>query len=104
MIVPLDSADAPTRKRYREYQTSRHERPLTVHGEHRIRFAPDLVGPSAEIAERLHADVAVAEVSELRLELPYEFNEHDYRQILHDTRTLIPPWAGTPQPPQPQAA
>jgi hypothetical protein len=28
VIVPLDSADATTRRQYREYQASRHERPL----------------------------------------------------------------------------
>jgi hypothetical protein len=36
----------------------------------------------------------VAEVSELRLELPHEFDERDYRQILHDVRTLIAPKLG----------
>ena len=94
VIVPFDGADAATRKRYRAYEAGRRERTLTVHGEKRIRFAPDLVGPANEIVDRLRADVAVAEVTELRLELPYEFGEHDYRQILHDTRTLIAPALG----------
>ncbi|MFD0686200.1 LLM class flavin-dependent oxidoreductase [Actinomadura fibrosa] len=94
VIVPFDGADAATRRRYREYQASRHERTLTVHGDRRVRFAPDLVGPSDEIVDALRADVAVAEVGELRLELPYEFSEHDYRQILHDARALIAPALG----------
>ena len=94
VIVPLDDADAATRARYREYAASRHERTLKPQGEKRILFAPDLVGTAEEIVERLRADRAVAEVSELRLELPYELAEHDYRQILHDTRTLIAPELG----------
>lgn len=83
-----------TRARYRRYATSRRERTLKPQGERRILFAPELVGTAEEIVERLRADRAVAEVSELRLELPYEFDERDYRQILHDVRTLIAPKLG----------
>jgi hypothetical protein len=35
----------------------------------------------------------------LRLELPYEFEHEEYRQILHDFVTRIAPelgWSGTP--------
>jgi hypothetical protein len=35
-----------------------------------VLFAPDLVGPSEQIVERLRADVAVQQVTELRIELP----------------------------------
>ncbi|MDL4816485.1 LLM class flavin-dependent oxidoreductase [Actinomadura opuntiae] len=94
VIVPLDGADAATRERYRRYAASRHERTLKPMGERRILFAPDLVGTSEEIVERLQADAAVSAVSELRLELPYEFDEHDYEQILYDARTLIAPRLG----------
>ncbi|MEN0128567.1 MAG: LLM class flavin-dependent oxidoreductase [Brevundimonas sp.] len=91
VIVPTDGADRATRERYREYAASRHERTLGPQGPRRTLFAPDLVGPADEIAERLLADAAVAEVDELRLELPYEFSLADYEQILHDTVTLIAP-------------
>ncbi|MFC5752372.1 LLM class flavin-dependent oxidoreductase [Actinomadura rugatobispora] len=94
VIVPFDGADAATRDRYRAYAAGRHERTLAPQGEHRFVFAPDLVGPAEEIVERLRADAAVAAVSELRLELPYEFEAHDYEQILHDVRTLIAPELG----------
>jgi alkanesulfonate monooxygenase SsuD/methylene tetrahydromethanopterin reductase-like flavin-dependent oxidoreductase (luciferase family) len=94
VIVPLDGADPATRARYREYGASRYERTLKPQGERRILFARDLVGTAEEILERLDADRAVAEVAELRLELPYEFNERDYEQILHDVRTLIAPKLG----------
>ncbi|MFJ9150670.1 hypothetical protein ACIRP7_21920 [Streptomyces sp. NPDC102270] len=33
-------------------------------------------------------------MSELRLELPYEFHREEYEQILHDTRHLIAPELG----------
>lgn len=94
VIVPLDGADAATRDRYRRYEASRHERTLKPQGERRILFAPDVVGTSEEIVERLRADPAVAAVSELRLELPYEFEQHDYERILHDVRSLIAPKPG----------
>ncbi|HEY8481366.1 MAG TPA: LLM class flavin-dependent oxidoreductase [Spirillospora sp.] len=94
VIVPLDGADGATRARYRRYAESRHDRTLRPHGEERFLFAPDLVGTSDEIVERLRGDAALAEVSEPRLELPYEFAEHEYRQIPHDVRTLIAPRLG----------
>ena len=57
-------------------------------------IAPDIVGPAAEIAERLLADPAVQEVSELRMELPYEFSHQDYQQILHDVVHAVAPRLG----------
>ncbi|AEV83099.1 oxidoreductase [Actinoplanes sp. SE50] len=94
VIVPTDSADRTTRDRYRAYAASRHDRTGKPQGERRILFAPDLVGPAAEIVERLTADPVLARVSELRLELPYEFRRDDYEQILHDTVRLIAPALG----------
>ncbi|WP_019629790.1 LLM class flavin-dependent oxidoreductase [Actinomadura atramentaria] len=91
VVVPLDGADAATRRRYLAYAASRHERTLKPHGERRLLFAPDLVAPAAEIAERLRADKAVAAAPELRLELPYEFDRADYEQILHDARHAVAP-------------
>ena len=103
VIVPWDGADAATRERYRAYEASRHERTLTVHGERRVRFAEDLVGPASEIVDRLRSDVALSDVTELRLELPYEFGEEDYHQILHDARTLVAPALGwRPAAPAPE--
>ncbi|SIS22660.1 LLM class flavin-dependent oxidoreductase [Williamsia sterculiae] len=94
VIVPLDGADATTRDRYRAYAASRHERTLAPQGERRALFAPDLVGTSEEILERLHADPVISAVSELRLELPYEFHRSDYEQILDDVRHRIAPELG----------
>lgn len=94
VIVPFDSADRTTRERYRQYAASRHERTTAPQGERRVLFAPDLVGPAAEIVDRLRADPVLAQTSELRLELPYEFHRADYEQILHDTVELIAPVLG----------
>jgi len=94
VVVPTDGADRATRERYREYARSRHERTLAPQGPRGTLFAPDLVGPSDEIVERLLADAAVGEVEELRLELPYELTAADYEQILHDTATLVAPRLG----------
>ncbi|MGW3646012.1 hypothetical protein [Streptomyces sp. NPDC000878] len=94
VIVPFDSADATTRARYRAYAASRHERTLAPQGPKRILFAPDVVGTAEQILEQLTADPVIAEVSELRLELPYEFHREEYEQILHDVRHLIAPELG----------
>ncbi|MET7772713.1 LLM class flavin-dependent oxidoreductase [Nocardia sp. NPDC005366] len=94
VIVPFDSADRTTRERYRQYAASRYERTLAPQGERRVLFAPDLVGTAEEIVERLRADPVLAQVSELRLELPYEFHRGEYEQILHDTVELIAPELG----------
>lgn len=94
VVVPTDSADAATREGYRAYEAARYERTLAPQGERRTLFAPDLVGSSDEIVERLLADAAVAEVNELRLELPYGLRRADYEQILHDVATSVAPALG----------
>ncbi len=70
------------------------ERTLSPQGERRTLFARDIVGTSDDILERLFADPLLPEVSELRLELPYEFEHEQYRQILHDFVTRIAPELG----------
>ncbi|MFI5972066.1 LLM class flavin-dependent oxidoreductase [Streptomyces sp. NPDC051452] len=94
VIVPFDSADATTRARYRAYAAGRHARTLAPQGPKRTLFAPDVVGTADQILEQLTADPVVAAVSELRLELPYEFERADYEQILHDVRHSIAPELG----------
>jgi alkanesulfonate monooxygenase SsuD/methylene tetrahydromethanopterin reductase-like flavin-dependent oxidoreductase (luciferase family) len=94
VIVPFDSADRATRERYRAYEASRHERTLKPQGPRGVLIAPDIVGPAEEIAERLLADPAIQEVTELRMELPYEFSHEDYQQILHDAVHAVAPRLG----------
>ncbi|EJZ22823.1 LLM class flavin-dependent oxidoreductase (plasmid) [Rhizobium sp. Pop5] len=104
VIVPFDSADAATRRRYRDYTDGRHARTLSPQGERRTLFARDIVGTSEEILERLFADPILPEVNELRLELPYEFEHEEYRQILHDFVTIIAPQLGWKAKPENRAA
>jgi alkanesulfonate monooxygenase SsuD/methylene tetrahydromethanopterin reductase-like flavin-dependent oxidoreductase (luciferase family) len=103
VIVPFDSADRVTRTRYREYAASRHARTLAPQGPKRTLFAPDVVGTAEQILDQLAADPVVSAVSELRLELPYEFRQEEYEQILHDVRHLVAPQLGWP-PAQLEAA
>jgi hypothetical protein len=94
VIVPLDSADAATRKRYRAFAAGRVERTLAPQGERRTLFASDLVGTSDEILERLRQDPVLPHVEELRVELPYNFSGEDYEQILSDLSGRIAPELG----------
>lgn len=94
MIVPTDGANARERERYRAFAEGRHARTLAPQGERRTLFAPDLVGTSDEIVERLLADPVVGQVHELRLELPYDLPFENYRQILEDFITRIAPALG----------
>jgi alkanesulfonate monooxygenase SsuD/methylene tetrahydromethanopterin reductase-like flavin-dependent oxidoreductase (luciferase family)/GNAT superfamily N-acetyltransferase len=94
VIVPTDGASPEARERYRRYAEGRYERTLVAHGERQTRFPADLVGSSAEIIDKLLADPVVTSVSELRIELPYEFSIDDYRQILGDFREHIAPALG----------
>lgn len=106
VIVPTDSADAKDRQRYRAFAEGRHARTLApaVQGERRIVFVPDLVGPSGQILEQLRADPVLAEVRELRLELPYDLPFENYQQILEDFITHIAPETGWRPPAQRNAA
>ena len=94
VVVPFDSADHATRARYRTYADSRHARTLAPQGPRRTLFAPDVVGTAEQILEQLAADSVVSAVSELRLELPYEFRREEYQQILHDVLHLVAPELG----------
>ncbi|BCH56724.1 LLM class flavin-dependent oxidoreductase [Agrobacterium vitis] len=94
VIVPLDSASATTRRKYLDFAKARLERTLHPNGPNRTLYPRDLVGNSDDIVNWLHADPILKEVSELRLELPYEFEQNEYYQILHDFVTKIAPRLG----------
>ncbi|MEX3845448.1 LLM class flavin-dependent oxidoreductase [Paraburkholderia sp. BR10882] len=94
VIVPIDGADRQTRKHYRAFAESRHARTLAPHGERRTLFVPDLVGTADQILTQLSADPVLAQVNELRLELPYDLPFTFYRQILDDFATRIAPELG----------
>src|SRR4051794_13896483 len=57
--------------------------------------APDILGTSAEIAEKLYADAAFRrEVREVVFALPFSFDHADYVQILTDIATSLGPALG----------
>ncbi|MBV8621818.1 MAG: LLM class flavin-dependent oxidoreductase [Curvibacter sp.] len=94
VIVPWDSADRATRRRYQDYAASRFERTLAPQGERRTLFSRDLVGSSDQILEQLRRDPVLPLVDELRLELPYDLAHGDYVQILTDFVRQVAPELG----------
>ncbi|MFI6207992.1 LLM class flavin-dependent oxidoreductase [Streptomyces sp. NPDC051041] len=94
VVIPTDSATPGQRARYAEYAARRAARTTSPQGPARLLFAPDLVGTSAEIAERLHAHAAFREVDEVAFALPFTFAHEDYVQILTDMATKLGPALG----------
>ncbi|MEU6352958.1 LLM class flavin-dependent oxidoreductase [Streptomyces sp. NPDC047072] len=96
VVIPTDSASASAdqRARYEEYAAKRTPRTAAPQGPARMMFAPDIVGTSDEIAERLHAHAAFREVDEVAFALPFTFGHEDYVQILTDMATKLGPALG----------
>ncbi|MFF9625187.1 LLM class flavin-dependent oxidoreductase [Streptomyces griseosporeus] len=94
VVIPTDSATPEQRARYAEYAARRLPRTAAPQGPGRLLFAPDLVGSSEEIAERLHAHAAFREVDEVAFALPFTFGHEDYVQILTDLATRLGPALG----------
>jgi alkanesulfonate monooxygenase SsuD/methylene tetrahydromethanopterin reductase-like flavin-dependent oxidoreductase (luciferase family) len=94
VVIPTDGASADQRARYTAYAESRLARTSEPQGPGRLMFAPDIVGTSDEIAERLRAHAAFREVDEVAFALPFTFEEADYVQILTDMATRLGPALG----------
>ncbi|MDF3148277.1 MULTISPECIES: LLM class flavin-dependent oxidoreductase [unclassified Streptomyces] len=94
VVIPTDSATPEQRAKYEEYVAKRTPRTLSPQGPARLMFAPDLVGTSEEIAERLHAHAAFREVDEVAFALPFTFEHEDYVQILTDVAARLGPALG----------
>ncbi|MEV6166697.1 LLM class flavin-dependent oxidoreductase [Streptomyces sp. NPDC051954] len=94
VVIPTDSATPEQRARYEEYAARRTPRTTSPQGPARLMFAPDLVGTSAQLAERLHAHAAFREVDEVAFALPFTFDHEDYVQILTDMATRLGPALG----------
>lgn len=90
VILPTDSASPDARRRYAEFAAERDKRTGFAHGPRRTLFLPDIVGTTDQILEALATDPVLLQVSEFRLELPYEFHTDDYAQILTDFARLLP--------------
>ncbi|WP_237155377.1 LLM class flavin-dependent oxidoreductase [Oryzibacter oryziterrae] len=94
VLLPTDSASRTSREKYAAFAAARHERTLSPQGDRRTLFTPDLVGTSDQILEALRRDPILPLVSEFRLELPYDFEEEDYVQVLTDFAGKIAPELG----------
>jgi alkanesulfonate monooxygenase SsuD/methylene tetrahydromethanopterin reductase-like flavin-dependent oxidoreductase (luciferase family) len=94
VVIPTDSATPEQRAKYEAYAAKRLPRTAAPQGPARMLFAPDLVGTSAEIAERLRAHAAFREVDEVAFALPFTFEHEDYVQILTDVATKLGPELG----------
>jgi alkanesulfonate monooxygenase SsuD/methylene tetrahydromethanopterin reductase-like flavin-dependent oxidoreductase (luciferase family) len=94
VVIPTDTASAQQREKYEAYARMRLPRTAEPQGPARMMFAPDLVGTSEQIAERLHAHAAFREVDEVAFALPFTFEHADYVQILTDIATRLGPALG----------
>ena len=94
VVIPTDTATVDQEHRYRAYADNRYPRTLQPLGPQRMLFAPDLVGPSEQIAEALWAHAAFREVDEVAFALPFTFEHADYVQILTDIATRLGPLLG----------
>ncbi|MBV1853754.1 LLM class flavin-dependent oxidoreductase [Catellatospora sp. NEAU-YM18] len=94
VVIPTDSASPEQHAKYAEYAAKRLPRTATPQGPARLMFAPDLVGTSVEIAERLYAHAGFREVDEVAFALPFTFEHDDYVQILTDLATRLGPALG----------
>ncbi|GAA1463059.1 LLM class flavin-dependent oxidoreductase [Williamsia maris] len=94
VVIPTDTATPDQVRRYQDYAESRFERTLTPQGPRKMLFAPDLVGPSDELAEKLYAHAGFQRASEVAFALPFSFEPDDYIQIISDMATHLGPALG----------
>jgi len=94
VVIPTDTASPEQRRKYTEFAAKRLPRTAAPQGPARMLFAPDLVGTSEQIAERLYAHVAFREIDEVAFALPFTFAHEDYVQILTDIATRLGPALG----------
>jgi len=94
VVIPTDSATAGQRRRYQDFAQARLPRTAAPQGPARLMFAPDIVGPSAQIAERLQEHAAFREIDEVAFALPFTFEHEDYVQILTDIAGSLGPALG----------
>ena len=94
VVIPTDTATSDQVAKYEQYAESRLARTATPQGPARMMFAPDLVGSSDQIAERLYAHAGFQQVDEVAFALPFSFEHEDYVQILTDIATGLGPALG----------
>ncbi len=94
VVIPTDSASAEQVARYRAYAEARSGRVGVPQGPGRLLFAADLVGTSAEIADRLRADAGYQVATEVAFALPFSLAPEDSAQIVDDIAEHLGPALG----------
>lgn len=94
VVIPTDTATAEQEARYRAYVAARSERVGVPQGPAGLLFAADLVGTSAEIADRLRADAGYQVATEVAFALPFSFEADEYAQIVSDIAERLGPELG----------
>lgn len=89
VLLPTDSATPAQRDKYADFVQRRLPRTCQPNGARNTMFLPDLTGTGAQIMAALRHDPILPGVDHLRLELPYEFELEDYRQILRDFAAMF---------------
>ncbi|SIS18969.1 LLM class flavin-dependent oxidoreductase [Williamsia sterculiae] len=91
VVIPTDSATPEQVRRYRDYAAARFPRTTTPQGPRGMLFAPDIVGTSDEIAERLYSHAGFQRATEVAFALPFSFEPEDYVQIITDLAQRLGP-------------
>lgn len=94
VLIPTDSATDDQKRRYEEYAAGRLERTRSPQGPRGMLFAPDFVGSSDELADRLWEHAGFQQVREIAVALPFTFGPEDYQQIVTDLATRLGPALG----------
>jgi len=96
VVIPTDSATPEQVAKYEAYAAARLPRTREPQqlGPKRAFFAPDLVGTSEQLAERLADHAGFQAVDEVAFALPFTFEHDDYVQILTDMATRLGPLLG----------
>lgn len=94
VVIPTDTATAEQTARYRAYAEGRAGRVGIPQGPGGLLFAADLVGTSAEIADRLRADAGYQVATEVAFALPFSFAPEEYAQIVTDIAERLGPELG----------
>jgi alkanesulfonate monooxygenase SsuD/methylene tetrahydromethanopterin reductase-like flavin-dependent oxidoreductase (luciferase family) len=94
VVIPTDNASPAQQAKYAAYVEARTPRTSAPQGPARMMFAPDLLGTSQEIAEKLYAHAGFQQVREVAFALPFSFEHEDYVQILTDLATHLGPALG----------
>ncbi|WP_328858083.1 LLM class flavin-dependent oxidoreductase [Williamsia herbipolensis] len=94
VVIPTDTATPDQIRRYEAYAESRFARTLEPQGPRGMVFAPDLVGPSDDLAARLYEHAGFQRATEVAFALPFSFEPDDYVQIITDMATRLGPALG----------